>query len=57
MAQINKNFLDLSGLQTYDALLKALIPTADEETITRDSETGEFSLKNVPTVVGETLRL
>lgn len=57
MALTNKNYLDLHGLQTYDALLKALIPTADEETITRDSTTGEFSLKNPPTVVGEVLQL
>lgn len=57
MANNNKNYLDLRGLQTYDALIKALIPTADEETITRNSTTGEFSLKNPPTVVGEVLQL
>lgn len=57
MAITTKKFLDLPGLQTYDALIKALIPTADEETITRDSTTGEFSLKNPPTVVGEVLQL
>lgn len=57
MSLVTKNYLDLPGLQTYDALLKALIPTADEETITRDSTTGELSIKNIPTVVGEVLEL
>ena len=57
MAVIEKSFLDLPGLQTYDALIKELIPEADEVTITYDSETGKLSVKNVPEVRGTTLYL
>lgn len=57
MATINKTFLDLLGLQTYDGLIKAQIPTADETTITLDSSTNELKIKNPPTVVGEVLEL
>lgn len=57
MSTINKSFLDLPGLQAYDAKIKAAIPSADETTITLNSSTNELSLKNVPTVNGEVLEL
>lgn len=56
MANVNKTFLDLPGLQAYDALIKAAMPTADETTITLN-EDNEFELVNVPTVNGEVLEL
>jgi hypothetical protein len=56
MALQDKKFLDLPGLQTYDTLIKAYIPSADETTITLNSD-NEFELKNIPTVNGEVLEL
>lgn len=55
MALTNKTYLDLQGLQTYDTLLKAEIPEADEETITNND--GTLSLINVPTVEDGVLQL
>ena len=57
MATIGKTFLDLPGLQTYDTLIKAQIPTADESTITLDSTTNKLKIKNPPKVEGEVLEL
>lgn len=54
MAVIEKHFLDLPGLQQYDTLLKALIPQADDITITIDSETGKLTLVHVPEVNTQT---
>lgn len=56
MARIDKTYLDLPGLQTYNARIKALIPEADESTITLDDD-NKLSLINVPTVEGEVLKL
>lgn len=56
MSNINKTFLDLPGLQAYDALIKAAMPTADETTISLN-EDNEFELVNVPVVNGEVLEL
>ena len=55
MALEEKKFLDLPGLQAYDALLKALIPEADEITVTINN--GVISLKNVPTVENHILKI
>lgn len=58
MAVIEKNFLDLPGLQQYDQLIKQLIPQADNITI-EINENGKLSLKSTfityPTVKDDTL--
>lgn len=48
MAIIEKNYLDFNGLQSYDSLLKAIIPEADESTIVTDGTTGKIKVKNPP---------
>ena len=42
MAVQEQHYLDLQGLQTYDALIKGVIPQPDDVTITTDSTTGKL---------------
>ena len=50
MANINKEYLDLQGLQTYDAALKEYIPAPDGTTI-QVNDNNELELAvDVPTI-------
>lgn len=57
MAIIDKTFLDLPGLQRYDAKIKQSMVKADEKTITLDTTNNELKIKNPPRVEGEVLIL
>lgn len=57
MAVIDKTFLDLPGLQRYDAKIKQSMVKADEKTITLDTTNNELKIKNPPRVEGEVLIL
>lgn len=57
MATINKEFLDLQGLQKYDTKIKGEIPVADEVTITQNPTTKELSIKEKPKVINKVLYL
>ena len=57
MAVIDKTFLDLPGLQSYDAKIKQSMVKADEKTITLDTTNNELKIKNPPRVEGEVLIL
>lgn len=49
-----KEYLDITGLQQYDALIKECIPDPDEETITLN-EDGELKVKARPIIQGSVL--
>lgn len=54
MAAQEQHYLDLQGLTTYDAKIKAEIPNPDENTIITDSN-GKLKVKKAPSFSGTTL--